>query len=221
MSKRILMIVTSHSRIDDSHDTGIWFEEFSVPYNRFLKQGYQVAVMSPAGGDAPLDANSLADYLATDENEAAKAALKGLSALDGKVQAGEYDAVFFPGGHGTMFDLPDNPHVQRLIEDFYSAGKPVVSVCHGPACLVNVMNKGVPLVKGRKVAAFTNSEERVVQLDQLMPFLLESRLRELGARFVVADNWADNTVVDGNLITGQNPQSSGSAADEMIKLLQA
>ena len=127
MSKRILMIVTSHTRIDDSHETGIWFEEFSVPYNRFLHQGYQVTVMSPAGGDAPLDANSLADYLPTDENGVAKTALKGLSALDETVQANEYDAVFFPGGHGTMFDLPDNLHVQRLIEDFYSAGKPVAS----------------------------------------------------------------------------------------------
>ncbi|MCK5091277.1 MAG: type 1 glutamine amidotransferase domain-containing protein [Gammaproteobacteria bacterium] len=220
MSKRILMIVTSHSRIDDTHETGIWFEEFSVPYNRFLQQGYAVTVMSPAGGDAPLDANSLAEYQATEDNERAQVALKGLPALNGSVQANNYDAVFFPGGHGTMFDLPDNPHVQRLIQDFYSAGKPVASVCHGPACLVNVSSEGVSLVKGRKVTAFTDSEERVVQLDQVMPFLLETRLRELGAVFVPADDWADNTIVDGHLITGQNPQSSGSAAEAMIKLLE-
>lgn len=104
MSKRILMIVTSHRRIDDSHETGIWFEEFSVPYNRFLQQGYDVTVMSPAGGDAPLDANSLAEYQATDDNERAKSALTGLTALNDSVQASDYDAVFFPGGHGTMFD---------------------------------------------------------------------------------------------------------------------
>ena len=220
MSKRILMIVTSHSRIDDSHETGIWFEEFSVPYNRFLQQGYEVTVMSPAGGDAPLDANSLADYQATDDNEAAKLALKGLAALDDSVQASDYDAVFLPGGHGTMFDLPDNPHVQRLIESFNSAGKPVASVCHGPACLVNVSSNGVSLVKGRKITAFTDNEERAVQLDKVMPFLLESRLRELGAEFMPADDWADNTIVDGNLITGQNPQSSGSAAEALVGLLE-
>ncbi|MDH5765319.1 MAG: type 1 glutamine amidotransferase domain-containing protein [Gammaproteobacteria bacterium] len=220
MSKHILMIVTSHSHIDDSHETGIWFEEFSVPFNRFLQQAYEVTVMSPAGGDAPLDANSLAEYQATEDNERAMQALKGLPALGDNVLASEYDAVFFPGGHGTMFDLPDNPHVQRLIHDFYNSDKPVASVCHGPACLVNVNSNGASLVKGRKVTAFTDSEERAVQLDQLMPFLLESRLRELGAEFVPADDWADNTIVDGSLITGQNPQSSGSAAEAMVKMLE-
>ncbi len=220
MSKRILIIVTSHSRIDDTHETGIWFEEFSVPYNLFLKQGYQVTVMSPAGGDTPLDANSLAEYQPTEENEQAKQALKGLAALDDTVQAISFDAIFFPGGHGTMFDLPDNPQVQRLIQEFFTADKPLASVCHGPACLVNVMHEGVSLIKGRKITAFTDSEERAVQLDQLMPFLLETRLRELGAEFVPADDWADNTVIDGNLITGQNPQSSASAAEAIIGMLE-
>lgn len=220
MSKHILMIVTSHSRIDDDHETGLWFEEFSVPYHKFLKSGYDVTVASPAGGDAPLDANSLQDYQATDENEQAKAALKGLPALDDSFQAADYDAVFFPGGHGTMFDLPDNPHVQRLIRDTYQAGKPLAAVCHGPACFVNIIVDDVSLLRGKKVTAFTDSEEQAVQLDKLMPFLLESRLRDLGVEFVPADDWADNTVVDGNLITGQNPQSSGSAADAVIGLLK-
>ncbi len=116
MSKHILMIVTSHDRINDEHQTGIWFEEFSIPYNKFLQQGYKVTVTSPAGGDAPLDANSLQDYQATEENENAKAALKGLPALDDSYQASDYDAVFFPGGHGTMFDLPEDQWGQtRLI----------------------------------------------------------------------------------------------------------
>ena len=220
MSKRILMIVTSHDRIDADHQTGIWFEEFAVPYHKFLQQGYDVSVASPAGGDAPLDANSLQDYQATAENEAAKAALKAVPALDDRYQAADYDAVFFPGGHGTMFDLPDNPHVQRLIRDTYQAGKPLAAVCHGPACLVNMIVDNVSLIKGRKVTAFTDSEERAVNLDKLMPFMLESRLRELGVEFVPAADWADNTVVDGNLVTGQNPQSSGSAADAVIRLLQ-
>lgn len=220
MTKRILMIVTSHDRIDDDHQTGIWFEEFSVPYHKFLQQGYDVTVVSPAGGDAPLDANSLQDYQATDENEAAKAALNALPALDDSYHAADYDAVFFPGGHGTMFDLPDNPHVQRLIRDTYQADKPLAAVCHGPACLVNMIEDNVSLIKGKKVTAFTDSEERAVQLDKLMPFMLETRLRELGVEFVPADDWMDNTVVDGHLVTGQNPQSSGSAADAVITLLE-
>ena len=219
MAKRILMIVTSHSRIDDDHTTGIWFEEFAVPYTKFIQQGYAVTVVSPAGGDAPLDVNSLQDYQDTETNQAAKDALLGLPALDDSYQASDYDAVFFPGGHGTMYDLPDNPHVQRLIADSLQANNPVAAVCHGPACLVNVTVDGVPLVKGKKITAFTNSEEQAVQLDKLMPFLLETRLRELGADFVPADDWADNTLKDGLLITGQNPQSSGSAADTLIGML--
>ncbi len=219
MAVCILMIVTSHSRINDEHSTGVWFEEFSVPYTKFIQHGYEVTVVSPAGGNAPLDANSLQNYESTADNEAAKAALLDLPVLDSSYQAADYDGLFFPGGHGTMFDLPDNTHVQRLIIDTLKVGNPVATVCHGPACLVNVKIDGEPLVKGRKVTAFTNSEEEAVQLDSLMPFLLETRLRELGADFVAADDWVDNTVKDGMLITGQNPQSSGSAADTLIGML--
>lgn len=219
MSNHILIIVTSHSRIDDDHATGIWFEEFAVPYKLFLEQGYQVTIASPAGGDAPLDANSLQDYQATEDNEQAKNALKNLPALDNSYSSNNYDAVFFPGGHGTMYDLPDNEHVQRLITECLAANKPIAAVCHGPACLVNAMIDGESVVKGKKVACFTNSEEKAVQLDSMMPFLLETRLRELGAEFISADDWADNTVTDGFLVTGQNPQSSGSAAQAVIRLL--
>lgn len=220
MTRRILIIVTSHNRIDEDHQTGIWFEEFSVPYTKFIQQGYEVIVVSPAGGDAPLDANSLQDYQGTAENEAARQALKGLAALDDSYQASDFDAVFFPGGHGTMYDLPDNPHVQRLVADSLQADKPVAAVCHGPACLVNVDINGTPLVKGRKITAFTDSEEKLMQLDSLMPFLLETRFRELGADFVAAADWSDNTLKDGLLITGQNPQSSASAADTLIGILE-
>jgi len=220
--KNILMVVTSHNRIDENHETGIWFEEFAVPYSLFLDKGYSVTVVSPAGGDAPVDAGSMQDYQSTAENERAMAALKDLTALSDAHQAQDYDAVFFPGGHGTMYDLPDNLDVQRIIEDAMSVNKPVAAVCHGPACLVNVKNKtGASSVKGLKITAFTNSEERAVQLDTLMPFLLEERLRECGAEFIGADDWADNCVVDGNLVTGQNPQSSGSAAKAVISLLEA
>jgi putative intracellular protease/amidase len=135
------------------------------------------------------------------------------------VNVANYDAVFFPGGHGTMYDLP-SPEVAQIVNQFADAQKVVAAVCHGPAALVEAKRSdGTPLVQGRKVTGFTNAEEQAVQLDQLMPFLLESRLRELGGEFVVASNWSDNVVVDGNLITGQNPQSSGSAAKAVIDAL--
>ncbi len=220
MSKSILMVVTSHDRIDAQHSTGLWFEEFAAPYTLFKEQGYEIAVASPKGGDAPIDAKSLEDYEATADHEAARVALKQLPALDGRFTAEVFDAIFFPGGHGTMFDLPANHEVQRLISAFYEQNKVVAAVCHGPACLVNVaLSNGAPLVRGKKVTAFTDSEERAVELDRAMPFLLESTLREKGAAFVPAADWHDNVVVDGKLITGQNPQSSASAATAVIKLL--
>jgi putative intracellular protease/amidase len=220
MLRSILMIVTSHDRIDEGHRTGLWFEEFAKPYTLFRQQGFAVTVASPAGGDTPLDERSLADYQPSAENEAARAHLRELPALSEDFSAADYDAIFFPGGHGTMFDLPDNPQVQRLIREFHEAGKVIASVCHGPACLVNVvLGNGEPLVRGRKLTAFTDDEERAVALDGLMPFLLESRLREQGATFIPADDWQDNVIVDDNLVTGQNPQSSASAALAVIQLL--
>ena len=220
MTKTILMVVTSHDHIDAEHSTGIWFEEFATPYSLFLAAGYQVAITSPKGGDAPIDANSLTEYEASAENEAARAALKGLPALDEQFTADDYDAVFFPGGHGTMFDLPDNPQIQQLIRSFHEQGKVVASVCHGPACLVNVtLSSGAPLISGKRVTAFTNSEERAVNLDQAMPFLLESKLRDCGAEFIPGSDWQDHVIIDGTLVTGQNPQSSASAAKAVIELL--
>lgn len=216
----ILIVVTSHDRIDADHPTGLWFEEFAVPYSKFRAAGYAVTVASPLGGDTPIDARSLEGYESTAANETAMTALRGTRKLDAGVNAHDYAAIFFPGGHGTMFDLPDNPQVQRLIREFAEADKVIASVCHGPACLVGVMlRNGTAFVKGRKVTAFTDSEERAVQLDKAMPFLLESRLRDQGAEFVPAADWADNIVVDGKLVTGQNPQSSGSAVDAVIGLL--
>ncbi len=220
MSKRVLMLVTSHDEIDQDHATGLWFEEFALPHSLFQQQGYAITVASPRGGATPIDQRSLEDYQATVENEAARSALNDTLKLDETISADDYDALFFPGGHGTMFDLPDNPQVQRIVVEFFENDKVVASVCHGPACLVGAMlADGSALVKGRKVTSFTDSEERAVELDQLMPFLLQTRLSELGAEFVEADDWADNVVVDGKLITGQNPQSSGTAAQAVINLL--
>jgi putative intracellular protease/amidase len=218
----VLMVVTSHSSISEGNPTGLWLEEFALPYALFREQGYAITVASPRGGQAPIDPRSLEGAEASQVNEVARAALKDTRPVDDSLRADDFDAIFFPGGHGTMFDLPDNPQVQRLVSEFAQGGKVLASVCHGPACLVGAMLRdGSPLVKGRKVTAFTDAEERAVELDQHMPFLLETRLRELGAEFVPAGNWQDHVVVDGRLVTGQNPQSSASAARAVIRLLEA
>lgn len=215
----ILMVVTSHDRIDTEHPTGLWFEEFSIPYGLFREQGYRITVASPRGGQVPIDPRSEPEDRDTPDVQAALRALSDTARLNA-VASQPYDAVFFPGGHGTMYDLPDNPEVSRLVGRLIDENKIVASVCHGPACFVGAQRKdGTSVVKGKRITAFTNAEESAVELDQVMPFLLESRLRDLGARFEAADNWADHVVVDGHLITGQNPQSSGSAAQQVIRLL--
>ena len=217
---RILIVVTSHAEIDAKTRTGLWFEEFSVPFHMFHAQGHSITVASPRGGQAPIDPRSLEDYQETEDNLAARQALDVTEGLDRDFQAADFDVLFFPGGHGTMFDLPDNAEVQRLVRDFFEAGKVVAAVCHGPAALVGAkLSNGSPLVKDRRLTCFTDEEERGVGLDEQMPFLLESRLRELGARFEGADQWKDHVVTDGQLVTGQNPQSSGSTAREVIHLI--
>lgn len=218
---RVLMVVTSSDRIDDAHPTGVWFEEFAVPYTRFRQAGMAVTVASPRGGAAPVDPRSLEDDRATPDNEAARAALAATRPLGPDLRAEDFDAVFFAGGHGTLFDLPEDPQVQRLVTEFLQAGKVVAALCHGPAGLLGARRgDGTPLVRGRHVTAFTNAEEQAVQLDTRVPFLLESRLRALGAVFEPAPEWQDHVVSDGNLITGQNPQSTASVAKAVIERLK-
>jgi len=217
--KQILMVVTSHDRIDDDHPTGLWFEEFAVPYQRFRAHGYGVAVASTRGGAVPIDPRSMPEDPDVPDTRLSLDALDKTLALPG-VDFDAFDAVFFPGGHGTMYDLPEDPDVARLVGAFADQGKVVAAVCHGPAAFVTAKRSdGSPFLKGRKVAAFTDAEERAVELDALMPFLLESRLRELGAEVDTAPDWSDHVVVDGKLVTGQNPQSSASAAEAVIELL--
>lgn len=219
MKKRILMVVTNHTKITDDHKTGLWLEEFAVPYNVFKAKGYDVQVTSIQGGEVALDPNSIPEQ-ANAEWAEAETELKNTKML-GKEDAEGFDAVFLPGGHGTMFDFPDSETLQYVIQQHAIQGKVIGAVCHGPAGLVHVTYPdGTPLVKGKRVTGFTNEEEIEMKLDQDMPFLLESKLREKGGIFVAGEKWTDFSVRDGNLITGQNPMSSQSTADKIVEALE-
>ncbi len=227
MKTRILMIVTSNSRMGDSgKPTGLWAEEFAVPYYALTDAGAEVVIASPAGGPAPIDAASLKPkgendpaverYLADAATQARMAATQRAADVD----AAEFDAVFFPGGHGTMWDLPNDAGVTRAVERAFAGGKLIASVCHGAAGLVTAKRAdGQPVVQGKRVNAFTDAEEAAVGLTEVVPFLLESRLRELGGRFEGAANWQPFAIRDGQLITGQNPQSSALVAKALLGAL--
>lgn len=224
--KKILMVLTSHDQLGNTgQKTGFWLEEFAAPYYTFLDAGAKVTVASPKGGQPPLDPKSDAPEGQTEmtrrfkEDKAAQAVLASTVRL-ADVKAGDYDAVFYPGGHGPMWDLAEDKNSIALIEAFYSAGKPVAAVCHAPAVLRHVVADGQPIVKGRRVTGFTNTEEEAVQLANVVPFLLEDELKRLGGLFERADDWQSFAVVDGRLITGQNPASSEVTARKLLEVLR-
>ncbi|ASF37802.1 Putative intracellular protease/amidase [Halobacillus alkaliphilus] len=218
MAKKVLMVLTNHDKITDETPTGVWLSEFGEAYNEFKQHGYEVTVASPNGGVVPVDPNSVSEdepqeILDTKPHLESTAPIADFSAE-------QFDAVFLPGGHGTMFDFPDNETLQKLLRNFYEADKYVAAVCHGPAGLTGAtLSNGEPLVKGKRVSAFTDSEEAETTLDQYMPFLLESKLNELGATVSSGPNWSTHYEVDGYLITGQNPQSTEAVAKELVKQL--
>ncbi|HLT57233.1 MAG: type 1 glutamine amidotransferase domain-containing protein [Limnochordales bacterium] len=219
MAKRVLMVVTSHATITPEKPTGIWLSEFSEPYTLFRQQGYEVTVASIRGGKAPVDPRSLKEPV-DGETRTALQELEATIALR-DVPTDDFDAIFLPGGHGTMYDLPGSEELAQTLRSFYETGRVIGAVCHGPAGLVGAtLSDGTPLVTGKRVTGFTNEEETAAGYDQLMPFLLEDRLKELDATFVAAPMWADHIEVDGRLITGQNPQSSVSAAKAVIRALE-
>ncbi len=220
MSKQVLMVVTSSNRMG-THDkaTGLWLEEFAIPYLQFQASGFELTVASPQGGTTPIDPRANPSPEQTEAWAQPLAALQNTRLLSA-VKATNFDAIFMPGGHGTMFDLPENPDLHKLLADFADQDKIIAAVCHGPAGLVGAKRAdGSSLVAGKTITAFTDSEERAAQLDKAMPFLLESRLRELGGNFVRQPDWADHIEQDGKLITGQNPQSSASVAKAVINSL--
>ncbi|WP_223068662.1 type 1 glutamine amidotransferase domain-containing protein [Paenibacillus caui] len=219
MSKHILMVVTTADSTNEGHPTGLWLSEFAEPYIEFTKKGYDITIASPLGGKSPVDSNSLQGEVPAEIMDTVKH-LENTVKLDEIGDISRFDAIFLPGGHGTMFDLPDNLKLQSLIREFYEADKIVAAVCHGPAGLTKVtLSSGTPLVAGKKVTSFTDSEEKEAGMDSHMPFLLETRLREAGALFAANPNWSDHIEIDGRLITGQNPQSTISVASAVIKQL--
>ncbi|WP_169085017.1 type 1 glutamine amidotransferase domain-containing protein [Paenibacillus sp. PL91] len=218
MSKKVLIVVTNHTEIHAGKKTGIWLSEFAEAHMAFTNKGYEIAVASPLGGEGPVDPGSV-DAGTPQEILDAKKYLENTIKLN-EVSADDFDAIFLPGGHGTMYDLPNDTNLQKLLIDFYEGDKIVAAVCHGPAGLVGAtLSNGQPLVAGKRVSAFTDREEAATTLDQHLPFLLESKLRDLGAIFVAAPNWTAHYEVDGNLITGQNPQSTLVVTNAVIEKL--
>jgi putative intracellular protease/amidase len=225
--KRILMIATSNTVMGDSgKPTGIWADELAVPYYQLLDAGAEVVLASPLGGPITLDPGSLKPVGENDPlvdrflaDPVAQAAAK-VTQVAADMDASHFDAVFFPGGHGTMWDLPTDAGVTRAVEAAFAANKLIASVCHGAAGLVTARRPdGEPVVKGKRINSFTDAEEDAVGLSAIVPFHLESRLRELGAHFEGADNWASFAIRDGQFITGQNPQSSALVAQHVLKAL--
>lgn len=222
-SERILIVVTNHGELGDTGTpTGYYLSEVAHPWQVFTEAGHAVDFAGPLGGYAPMDPKSFdledsvnREFWHTLEAVEGVVATQALTAID----TSDYAAVFFAGGHGTMWDFPDSKAVSEQIGAMFENGAVIGAVCHGPAALVGVEVDGQPLVAGRKVAGFTNEEESAVGLSDTMPFLLESRLRELGAEFVTAPNFAANVVVDGRLVTGQNPASAKGAAEAIVELL--
>jgi putative intracellular protease/amidase len=216
----VLIIATSADRMTNGKPTGLWLEELAVPHAAFTKAGFDVTIASPKGGAIPMDPRSVPT---PDQQRAWRTTLDAMmySVPLEKVALGKVDAVFVPGGHGAMFDLAQDARVAQIISEVWGRGKVVAAVCHGPAALVQAKGPdGKPLVAGRKVAAFTNEEEDAVNLTKDMPFLLETRLIELGATVEKAPKFEPKAVRDGNLVTGQNPPSSEKVAELTIAAIR-
>ncbi len=223
---KILMVLTSHSELGDTgKKTGFWIEEFAAPYYVLADAGAVITIASPAGGQPPVDPKSEA---ADAQTPATKRFYKDNEAIDkvafslqlSDIKAEDYDAVFYPGGHGPMWDLANDSFSIRLIESFYNTQKPIAFVCHSPAALVKVKaENGESIVKGKKVTGFSDTEEEAVGLSKVVPFLLEDELKKLGAHYSKGADWASFTQHDGLLITGQNPSSSEAVAKLLLKTL--
>jgi putative intracellular protease/amidase len=223
---KILMVLTSHSELGNTgKKTGFWVEEFAAPYFVFMDAGATVTIASPLGGQPPVDPASETPQAQTD---ATKRFYKNFEAIEkvaysiklSDIKEVDYDGIFYPGGHGPLWDLTNDADSIKLIEDFWKNKKPIAAVCHAPSVLLNVQEgNGDPFVKNKGITGFTNSEEEAVQLAEVVPFLLEDELIKKGGLYSKKEDWKSYVVKDGMLITGQNPASSEDAAKEMVKIL--
>lgn len=224
---KVLMVLTSHSELGNTGEkTGFWIEEFAAPYYVLADAGVEITLASPKGGQPPIDPKSAAPESQT----AATARFNNDAPLKNKlahthqlseVKASDYDAVFYPGGHGPLWDLANDETSIHLIEAFHQANKPTAFVCHAPAVLVKVKDaSGAPLIKGKEVTGFSNTEEAAVKLTDVVPFLLEDEFKKLGGKYSKGADWSSYVKQDGLLITGQNPASSEDAAHALLKSLQ-
>ena len=225
---KVLMILTSHDRLGDTGKrTGFWLEEFAAPYYVLRDAGVDITLASPKGGQPPVDPKSDEPGSQTPAMQRFRSDPEAQQALANTVKLSsvspdDYDAVFYPGGHGPLWDLAEDRSSIALIERLYAAGKPVAAGCHGPAVLRRAKGPdGAPLVKGKSVTGFSNTEEAAVDLTKVVPFLVEDALKTNGGRYSRADDWASHAVVDGNLITGQNPASSEATARALLDMLRS
>jgi len=223
---KVLIVLTSHDQLGDTgKKTGFWLEEFASPYYHLKDAGVQVTLASPQGGQPPLDPKSHeADFLTDetrrfDDDQAAQNELANTAKL-AEMKVEDFDAVFYPGGHGPLWDLHNDKDSIALIEGFIAAGKPVASVCHAPSVLLKAKDQnGEPLVKGKEVTGFSNSEEAAVELTNVVPYLLEDQLIAMGGEYRKVEDWNSLAVVDGLIITGQNPGSSAAVAEALVKAI--
>ncbi len=221
---KILIVLTSHDQLGNTGvKTGLWYEELAAPYYVFTDAGHELTLVSPKGGKPPIDPKSMKPPFDTPASHRFGADEQALAAfadtgLLKDVSSDDFDTVFYPGGHGPLYDLAEDPSSIALIESFYAAGKPVVAVCHAPGVLRHVTGAdGRPLVAGKRVTGFTNGEEQAVGLTDVVPFLVEDELIRLGANYEKVADWEPYVVTDGLLITGQNPASAQSAAETLLR----
>lgn len=224
--KKVVFVLTSHEDLGNTGEkTGFWIEEFAAPYYTLKDKGVEITLASPKGGQPPIDPKSASDDFATpatkrfDTDKETQAILANTVKLE-DIQQADYDAIFYPGGHGPLWDLAEDKNSIALIESFYTNNKPVAAVCHAPAVFKNTKGAdGKPLVNGKKVTGFTNSEEEAVQLTSIVPFLVEDMLKNNGGIYSKGQDWAPYALEDGLLITGQNPASSELVAEMLLKKL--
>jgi len=218
MPKKILIVTTNFSDLSEDIKTGVWLEEFAVPYIVFEATGYEIKVASPNGGKSPIDENSLSCSNPMEWDEAAKHLKDTIKLSD--VDYKEFDGIFIPGGHGPMFDLANDEDLKEAVEYMYENNKIIAAVCHGVAGLINAKDKnGNSILKHKHVTSFTNKEEHIMKMEEFMPFLLETKLIELGADFVEEKPWSEHVEISGNIITGQNQKSALLTAESIVSLI--